>query len=196
MIKSTKLLSIVKDILNKDNIQENNFLEIEDLTLNKKLLNGKENDINLKELKYFPKLKTLTIINFDINQEILNIINEKKLLWAIQFSKCNFKKIEPISKNVKYLIIDECENLDLKLINDNETIKIIGENLDLKLLNAYKTKQLYLQDCNIKNSEKILEYTNLENINLDGSKFNKDILEKIRKDIQISCKNKYYRLED
>ena len=71
MITSTKLLSILKDILNKDNIQEKDLKEVEDITLNKKLLNGKENDIDLTELELLPNLKTLTIINFYIDKKII-----------------------------------------------------------------------------------------------------------------------------
>lgn len=196
MIKSTKLLSILKDILNKDNIQEKDLQEIENLTLNKKLLNGKENDIELNELKFFPNLKTLTIINFYIDEKVINIINVKKMLWAVQFSKCKFENIIPINKKIEYLIIDECKNLEHDLINNNETIKIIGENVDFNLLKIDETKQLYLQKSNVKNLEKVLEYRNLKYLNLDGSEFEKNIIEKIKSDIQISCKDKYYRLED
>lgn len=196
MIKSTKLLSILKDILNKDNIQEKDLQEIENLTLNKKLLNGKENDIELNELKFFPNLKTLTIINFYIDEKVINIINVKKMLWAVQFSKCKFENIIPINKKIEYLIIDECKNLEHDLINNNETIKIIGENVDFNLLKIDETKQLYLQKSNVKNLERVLEYRNLKYLNLDGSEFEKNVIEKIKSDIQISCKDKYYRLED
>ena len=196
MITSTKLLSILKDILNKDNIQEKDLKEVEDITLNKKLLNGKENDIDLTELELLPNLKTLTIINFYIDKKIIDIINKKKLLWAVQFTKCKFQTAEQINNDIKYLIVEQCENFDSRLINNNEIIRIIGENIDLNLLKSNETRQLYLQECNIKNSEKILEYKNLKYLNLDGSKMDKDIIEKIKEDIQISYKDKYYHLED
>lgn len=196
MITSTKLLSILKDILNKDNIQEKDLKEVEDITLNKKLLNGKENDIDLTELELLPNLKTLTIINFYIDKKIIDIINKKKLLWAVQFTKCKFQTAEQINNDIKYLIVEQCENFEPILINNNEIIRIIGEDIDLNLLKSNETKQLYLQECNIKNSEKILEYRNLKYLNLDGSKIDKDIIEKIKEDIQISNKDKYYHLED
>ncbi len=196
MIKSTKLLSILKDILNKDNIQEKDLKEVKDITLNKKLLNGKENDIDLTELELLPNLKTLTIINFYIDKKIIDIINKKKLLWAVQFTKCKFQTAEQINNDIKYLIVEQCENFEPILINNNEIIRIIGENIDLNLLKSNEAKQLYLQECNIKNSEKILEYRNLKYLNLDGSKIDKDIIEKIKEDIQISNKDKYYHLED
>lgn len=196
MIKSTKFLSILKDILNKDNILEEDLKEVEDITLNKKLLNGKENDIDLTELELLPNLKTLTIINFYIDKKIVDIINKKELLWAVQFTKCKFQAAEQINNDIKYLIVEQCENFDSRLINNNEIIRIIGENIDLNLLKSNETRQLYLQECNIKNSEKILEYKNLKYLNLDGSKMDKDIIEKIKEDIQISYKDKYYHLED
>lgn len=196
MIKSTKFLSILKDILNKDNILKEDLKEVENITLNQKLLNGKESDIDLAELELLPNLKTLAIINFYIDKKIVDIINKKKLLWAIQFTKCEFQTDEQINNNIKYLIIEQCKNFEPKIINNNEIIRIIGENVDLNLLKTNKTRQLYLQECNVKNAEEILKYRKLKYLNLDGSKMDKDIIEKIKKDIQISYKDKYYHLED
>ena len=127
MIKSKKLLEILEDSLNKKEILQKDLEKIEDLSLNKKNLNGLENDIELKELEYFTNVKTLTIANFKINKEIINIINKQRNLCAIQFSKCEFEDIVPINKNIKYIIIDKCKNFNLGLLNDNEIIRIIDE---------------------------------------------------------------------
>lgn len=194
MIQSTDLLDKVKDILGKDKVLESDFSNVEDLTLNKYKFNGKENDIDLSELRYFKNLKTLTLINFQIDKEIIKSINDNDFLWAIQFSSCKFKDIIPVKQEVDYLILDYCENINLELINNNKTVKIIGSEVDLKQLKQMdKIESLYLQDCKIKNTEEILKYKKLKLLNLDGSILeNNDILKKLYKNIKIYYKDEYH----
>lgn len=194
MIKSVDLLNKTKEILDKDEISEQDLNNIEHLTLNKYKLNGKESDINLSELYFFKNLRTLTLINFSINKDFIKIINEVKFLWAIQFSSCGFEDVVPINQSVSQLIFDYCKNFKCELINNNKIIKIIGSEVDLKQLNKIdNTKELYLQDCKIKNTEEILKYNRLELLNLDGSNVENDnILDKLDKRIRVYFKDEYH----
>ena len=194
MIKSIDLLNKIKEILDKEEILEQDLNNIENLTLNKYKLNGKESDINLSELYFFKNLRTLTLINFSINKDFIMIINELKFLWAIQFSSCNFEDVVPINESVSQLIFDYCKNFKCELINNNKIIRIIGSEIDLKQLNKIdNTKELYLQDCKVKNTEVILKYNKLELLNLDGSNVENDIiLNKLDKRIKIYFKDEYH----
>ena len=194
MIKSIDLINKIKEILDKEEILEQDLDNIENLTLNKYKFNGKENDINLNELELFKNLKTLTLINFSINKDIIKIINEHNFLWAIQFSSCNLSEVMPINQRVSKLIFDYCQNFKPELINNNEIIKIIGSKIDLKELNKLNnTKELYLQDCKIKNLEEILKYNKLELLNLGGSNVENDIvLNKLDKNIKVYFKEEYH----
>lgn len=194
MIKSVDLLNKTKEILDKDEISEQDLNNIEHLTLNKYKLSGKESDINLSELYLFKNLRTLTLINFSINKDFIKIINELKFLWAIQFSSCGFEEVVPINQSVSQLIFDYCKNFKCELINNNKIIKIIGSEIDLKQLNKIdNTKELYLQDCKIKNTEEILKYNKLELLNLDGSNVENDnILDKLDKRIRVYFKDEYH----
>ena len=167
---------------------------MEHLTLNKYKLNGKESDINLSELYLFKNLRTLTLINFSINKDFIKIINELKFLWAIQFSGCDIEDAVPINQSVSQLIFDYCKNFKCELINNNKIIKIIGSEIDLRQLNKIdNTKELYLQDCKIKNTEEILKYNRLELLNLDGSNVENDnILDKLDKRIRVYFKDEYH----
>lgn len=194
MIKSVDLLNKTKEILDKDEISEQDLNSIEHLTLNKYKLNGKESDINLSELYLFKNLRTLTLINFSINKDFIKIINELKFLWAIQFSGCDIEDAVPINQSVSQLIFDYCKNFKCELINNNKIIKIIGSEIDLRQLNKIdNTKELYLQDCKIKNTEEILKYNRLELLNLDGSNVENDnILDKLDKRIRVYFKDEYH----
>ena len=194
MIKSVDLLNKIKEILDKEEISEKDLNSLEHLTLNKYKLNGKESDINLSELYLFKNLRTLTLINFSINKDFINIINEFKFLWAIQFSSCNFEDVVPINQSVSQLIFDYCKNFKSELINNNKIIRIIGSKIDLKQLNKLdNTKELYLQNCNVRNTEEILKYNKLELLNLDGSNVENDnILDKLDKRIRVYFKDEYH----
>lgn len=193
MIKSKRLLEILQDILDKEEISENDLKKINDLTLNKKKLNGLENDIELTELKYFSNLKTLMIANFKVDAQIIEIINNQKSLLAVQFSRCEFENIIPVNQNIKYLIVDGCQNFNYNLINNNETIKIIGEKIEISSPNNLnKTKELFLQNCDVEKSENLCYCQNLNSLNLDGSKFEEGIRKKLNKNIQISYKEQYH----
>jgi len=194
MVKSVDLLNKIKVILGKDDILEEDLNNIEELTINKYKLNGKETDIDLEELKFFKNLKTLTLIKFKIDLNIIEKINDNKHLWAIQFSKCDFQRVLPINQKINYVVLDCCENVNLEFINNNETVKIIGTEVDLiQLKQMENIETLYLQDCKIKNVIEILQCSKLKKLNLDGSKIdNKDILKKLNKNIAVSCKEVYH----
>lgn len=193
MIKSRDLLNKLKEILDKDEILEEDLNNIEDLSLNRFKLSGIKNDINLSELKLFKNLKTLTLIKFAIDNKVIEIINEYGSLWAVQFTKCRFEEAIPINKEIDYLVLDYCEKIDPKLINNNETIKIIGAQIDLlQVNNLNNTELLYLQDCQIKNTERLLMYNNLKLLNLEGSSIeNINCLDKLNEKIEIYYRDEY-----
>ncbi len=194
MIKSTDLLDKIKDILGTDEILKSDLNNVENLTLNKYKFNGSENDIDLSELRYLKNIKTLTLIKFQIDKEFINSIRDNNFLWAIQFSSCKFKEIISFKQEIDYLVLDYCENINLELVNNNKTIKIVGSEVDLKQLKRTdKIESLYLQECKIKNVEEILKYNKLKLLNLDGSILeNNDILSKLDKDIKIYYKDEYH----
>jgi len=192
MIKSATLLEIIKIILNKEEILENDLNEIKDLTLNRLKLNGLPNDIDLSELKFFSNLKTLTLINFEIDRKCLENINKNQYLESIQFSKCNFKDILPINSSVKYLIIDNCKNIKYNIINNNKIVKIIDTTINLSEATQLRnTEELYLQKCQINNSLSLLNCNNLKYLNLDGS-FIDDINVLKSLNIKVSYNQEYF----
>lgn len=103
MIESRKLTEILQNILRKEGIKENDLKKVENISLNKKMLNGKENDIELKEIEKIPNLKTITISNFEIDNQILEIINNHKKLKTLNLDGSKFEKdiINNINKNIK-----------------------------------------------------------------------------------------------
>lgn len=198
MIKSKDLLNIIQETLGKEEFSQQDLETIEDLSVKRYKLNGKITDIDLEELKIVKNLRTLSLSNFAINSNHLEYINENNNLWAIQFSSCFFEDVIPLSENIKYLILDNCKNLNFDLINNNETIKIIGIKIDLKHIKKFTNiKTLYLQDCEIDNIEEIKNYKQLKYLNLDGSKINNlNFIMKLSDEIQISYKEDYHPMEE
>ena len=192
MIKSKDFLDTIEIILDKEKIDEQDFNNVKNLTLNKYEIGGKETDIDLNELRFLKNLKTLILNKFSIDKNIISYINDNENLEAIQFTNCKFEDIIQINKEINYVVLDYCENVKLEFFN-NKTIKIIGSKIDLKELKQFEDiEELYFQNCEIQNIEEILKYQKLKLINLDGSSFeNKNVLTKIPKNVKVKYKEEY-----
>ncbi len=194
MIKSKDLFNLIKIILEKDEIVEEDLEKVEDLTLNKYELDGTETDIDLDELVMIKNLKTLTLIKFTIKEENITKINNIKLLNTVQFTNCKFESINPLKQEIDNIVIDNCDNVKLKIINNNKLIKIIGSSIDMKQINQSSNIQyLYLQNCEIRNIIELLKYDNLKFLSVDGSiTDNQDFLNIISQKINVSYEKEYH----
>lgn len=193
-IESDSLKIQVQGILNKKSelITKNDLDTIKAITISNS--NKKSND--LKDLKLFENLTNCMIENFEINKNNIEFLNKLNKIEELEFSNCIFSqgvsikfivnkisfifcdnlKLETILKEakVKHILCKECDNLDLSVINNVDSLK-----LDKILLN---NKQIYK-----------LGKSNINHVILNNCKLN--ALNKIRisrlkkyKDIEITNK--------
>lgn len=137
------------------------------LTLNQYNIIGQKNEIDFNEIKKYEKLEELIIKNYEINDEIFQLIDSLEKLKSVSLINCTIKTTKTLSKietleldnciirkslfssNIKNLYIQNCSNIDI----------CDFENLNLKSLRIENTKTT--------NLNKIDEFIELENLYLN-----------------------------
>lgn len=157
--------------LNFEDVTEEDFDEISELTLNFKSINGKKTDINLNVLEFFPYLKKIRIIDFDINQEDICKINKLECVEVLEFSRCKFNKInfDVIEERLKKIDFSECGELAFKYPKVKNILINMCE-IDFEFVDLEAVQKIYVFDSVIKNLPDLSKYKDLEKVIFDGSK--------------------------
>ena len=97
-------------------------------------------------------------------------------------------------QKLKHLILKFCGGTYYNFFDSLECLSIqtkIDETFDLsEVNNKFNIKQLYINNANIINFKTINDFNNLEFLNIDGSKVDKEnVLDTISKTIEISHKS-------
>ena len=125
-LKSNELKEYVYLELNKnkkDPIYDDDLNEITSLYLNKLDLIGEPTDITIYDLIFFKNLKECTISNMNISDQELGVLNRLSNLESLQLNDCNFSTKIKVELNIKNLIINKCENVNMSLYEDVNTLK-------------------------------------------------------------------------
>jgi len=180
-IKSNSLKEKIYEILDKpaeEQLEEQDALKIESLNLD--YFNDLNNDYDLKELIYFKNIENLSLSDFLLGKEEIEIINNLKNLKQLYLSTCDFEEenIYIELANIETLNIVDCERFNIKnIVNLNPEMLVIKQSDDNKLtlnINDFKnldrTRELFLNNYNIKNINVLNKIApNLEVLNIDGS---------------------------
>lgn len=186
-----RLITMKANKLNFEDVTKEEFERIKDITINGYLINGKESNINLKELLFFPNLKRVKISKFEITDESIEIILKLEKIEHIEFVSCSLKnaKLDKLNKKIKSINFINCENLQSKY-PEVENIIVIGTKIDFKNINFINVKKVFIQKCVVKNAYNLNNYLNIEEVNLDGSELYNENNELIQ-DILVAKNTKY-----
>ena len=123
--------------------------EIKNLNLNQLSILGKKNDIDLNDLKEFDNLETLSLRNFEINDDNVTHICKVKNL---SLNNCVINLTKNTTSNIEYLTMINCNKIEHKLLNID------------------KIKKISLEDMNEISITEFLQYTNLTNLKIVNCK--------------------------
>ena len=134
------------------------------------------------ELSYFKNLKECTFINFEINDEIINNLNNINLSYLL-LDNCRC----PISKKIEVdRLFVECSTINLKNIDTQELIILDSDTIDINDLDK-NIKKIRILNCNIINSSLLKNFINCK-IELVGCKLDDESiidLENVKYDPQM-----------
>lgn len=178
-----------------EELEKEDFEELEELNINNRNFSGKYKNISLQELTLFPNIKRLSLQYFEIDDSLVEVLNKLENLESLEFASCGFFQNAQLRNNsLNSLLLNCCKVKDYNKIFAPENFTIIGdENIRLDQIDGKENvRKMYLQDSKVKNFGKIEKYENLEKLNLDGSIVdNKDMLEEVKKRISVSQLEKY-----
>lgn len=185
-IRNELLKENLKFILKKSTIELSDLLKIEEITLNSVTISGKQNNVYFEDIKLFPNLKKIEIINNKITCENIKYLEN---IEDITFSNCTIDTIENL--NVKNISFIGCNiNCNLNFNSKLDELAIINTNCESF---DFLKDQNYLEKLTIKNvkdfsMDKInfnmpIKYLSIEDVN----EFKYDVLNKYTnlKDVSI-----------
>lgn len=132
-IRDILIAFLGKDI---DQINQEDLNSINDLVIDSKNENNQPTMIDFNELVLFSNLKSITISNCIINNQIINILLKIEKLEAIKLIKCDIVEniIDSFSLlKIKELFLHYVSNFDLNILSSLENInKVVlkGFNID------------------------------------------------------------------
>lgn len=154
--------------------------EIEDISIQNINLMQNKLDINLAEITKLKNLKSISLKFFDISDEAIETINKLEHIEKIEFLMCSFTTKKVLSKKIKSVIIYNCKDFDINMLNENkelEELQLIHSGIvDISNLIMFSNlKYLKLSDCNIISIPKISLLYNLEQLYLNNTEILYDI---------------------
>lgn len=199
-IENNKLKEKIYNILHKkynEDLSLNDLQNIKDITLHKKNIDGSENQYTLTDFYNLKCIESLTLNDFVIDDNMIDIINSLLNLKEIVFNFCEWKNTKLINLELQHLVITNSEINYLLLANNSylKKITLIGINeINLKdLINMKYIELINIHDSNIRNCYEFKNFLNLKKLNLDGSKLDSEkILEELKPNINISFNKMYF----
>lgn len=170
---------------------------IEDIVFTQVLANGKYTGISLEDAFLFENLKTITLKNYNLSSRDLKVICEHPKLQEISFLGCTFEEasFDEISKHPEILKFIFCSKLPKKFPAVDKVL-VAFSNLDFNSIDFSKATIIKVKNSEISNARDLDEFSNLVEVNLDGSTLTKDNGEKVE-DITVGKACIYsHELED
>ena len=149
---------------------EEEIEKIEELSISSKLINGKKSGITLEIIENFHNLKILNITGFDISQEELNIIISLPQIDRITFFNSNFENASFSNFNNPKIKLEFRGCILPKVLPKLENIYIEGTEVDFKSIDFSYVKNLKITSSTIKNTFSLKEFSQIESVNLNGSR--------------------------
>lgn len=158
----------------------NSIEEIEDISIQDINLMQNKLNIDLTEIVKLKNLKNISLKFFEITDEIVEAINKLKKIETIEFSMCIFKTKKILSSQLKSVIIYNCQDFELEMLEGNtnlEEIQLIHSGMvDVNNITKFKNlKFLKIAHCNVISIPNISMLENLEQLYLNHIEITYDI---------------------
>lgn len=199
-IKSESLIDQIEFVLNK-NISEVN---LDDLKLIKKIninrfdINKKINTFDFTDLLYFNSLNEINFYDFEINNELINILFSVKSLSTLSFTNCDFiDDINLVFNNINILKINYCKNFNSKFYNSFPNIVQLDIKGDTLVFLPNSVLKLNMIDSHI-DDYSIFDNLNLEEILISYNEYysNLNFYNNLNTSLKVLDKNNCYFITD
>ena len=191
-----RLIAFKSGKIDFEEVTEEDIMCIRDISLSSRLINGAESGIDLEVLKYFFSLERVRISNFEITDDVIQMLSELECLDTIEIVGCTFKDVDftKLNGKLKRISFSKCEELPFKY-PDVRDIRVIKSNIDFTNIDFTNVQNVFIQSSTIRNAHSLDDFCEIKKVNLDGTKLYDENGEEI-KDIQVAEKTGYSHEED
>lgn len=179
----------------EENILNNDINKIKELNLNNNTFSGQSKDIDLTQIKELSNLSSLGIQYFEITDEIVEVFKSLENLEILTLISCKYTSEESLKlKKLKSLDMQFCDmKSGYNKIYAPETLRIQNaENVRFeKIQGKERIKNLVMNNCKISGFSTVIECTNAQLINIDGSKID-DKKNLLKMDCSVSFEKTSY----
>ena len=172
-IENKELIKKILTCLNKsdsEDFTEEDLASIENISLSPKLANGRETGLTVRDIFFFSNLKSLTLRDFKLSMDDIQLIANRKEIENLSFISCgfddiDFNKIPSLPENLKFI---SCKSLPRKFPKVKK-VDIDLSSVDFASISLESTLELIIRNSKVKNVHDIERYENIIAVNLDGS---------------------------
>lgn len=151
---------------NKDNfseVNESDIIKLENIVFTSEDSNGKKTGITFSDILKFPNLKYITLQNFIINEDSLQVFNIHSQMLEISFINCeficnNFQNMQKIPKKIKFI---NCKNIPSKLPSIEELF-FERSIIDFDSIDFQKLKNMKINYSTVLNMYDVETKANIE----------------------------------
>lgn len=177
--------------------QEKDLDEITDLFISNLNPRGEIIGVDISDIEKLKKLQFLELKGFDINRELLEIINRLQQLTTLELYSCHSGQSLAINlKKLKELILNNC-SINLEGVRLPKILKIRGADIvDIsKWSDTKNLRELDINNSKIVNSRNIKDIQALIKLNLDGSNLDDEsIVSELARKIEVSYNSEFLPL--
>lgn len=215
-IRDMQLLDSLRYKLQKNKIELEDLLNIEDIVIDGETISGMKNDIDLKDIECFPNLKSIEIKNISISKTDMkyleNIPNIKFLNCKIEglekinncqslsFVNCSISNMDELYSfnNLREYAIIKTKSNNFDYLKNKDITKLVIKNVEEfnidKINFKLPIKYLSLEGIDSIDYDVLGNFENLETISIDylrENKLEKDIPKLIEKGYKVKYNDMY-----
>lgn len=187
-----KLVSLKLGKMPNEQISDDEFQKISEISLNSRLLNGQESGIGLDAISLFRNIKKLKLSNYKITQEAINAIASLECLEDLEIFGAEFDKDinwGNFGAAFKSLRFRNCLPINFAYPSVSN-IWLDQTDIDFSRIDLQSAKRITILNGKILNAHDLTDFPNIESVNLDGSTLiGKD--EKQIEEISVNPQTKY-----
>lgn len=182
--------------LDFNDVIDEDIEKITDIGISGRTINGKISEIEIKSLLCFTNLEEVTLSDFAITKEDIEVIAKLSKIKRISFTRCSFEEENIDLKNIEFDVF-ELKSCEDKFINYPKAKKIciINSTVDFEKIDFSNATSIFIGQSCIYNAFDLNEYSNILDISLDGSTIY-DKSEKELTDIKVSKNTRYSHEEN
>ena len=185
---------------NKDILTNEDFEMVYTINLNYFNIEGEKINYTYDVFKYFTNLRSITLNQFIITDEIVDVLNAINSLKRITFDHCRIESTNKLKLDIQELVVNNSICFNFNSISNKNKVRLmtligIGK-IDIKkdIIEFNNIEYLQIYNCNVLNIVEIEKLKKLKTLELDGSNTdNNEYVGKIKAVIPaVSFKKEYH----